>query len=96
MTPKTHPSDVPDEPRVFGQSEVNRLIADALFLRQYGERPPGAPIHPDTETWPEWERRAEDYLRSTFGQPPGESGSDPGRPVEVIGAPVGGGNRDHR
>lgn len=78
MTPKTHPSDAPDEPRVFGLSEANRLIADALLLRQYGERPPGAPVRSDTETWPDWDRRAEAYLRSTFGRPSGGSGSDPG------------------
>lgn len=39
-----------------------KLVQQALFLRQYGERAPGAGPYP-AETWPDWERRAERYLR---------------------------------
>lgn len=39
------------------------LVADALFLLQYGERPPGAPVDPGGETWREWAHRAETHLR---------------------------------
>jgi hypothetical protein len=36
-----------------------RLLEEALHLRMNGERAPGG-----TETWQDWERRAETYLRS--------------------------------
>lgn len=42
-----------------------QLVKDALFLRTNGERPPGAPRDvPDAETWADWDRRAESFLRS--------------------------------
>lgn len=34
------------------------LLREALFLRQNGERPPGG-----SETWHDWDRRAERFLR---------------------------------
>lgn len=41
------------------------LLHEALILRMYGERPPGAPAdNPHAETWPEWDRRAEAFLRA--------------------------------
>jgi hypothetical protein len=40
------------------------LVEDALFLRMYGERPPGAPPDPHKETWQDWDRRAEAWLRA--------------------------------
>lgn len=37
--------------------EAIRLLGQALFLRQNGERPPGAPHDkPEAETWAQWER----------------------------------------
>lgn len=44
-------------------NEADRLVEQALFLCTNGERPPGAPPWPG-ETWGEWARRAEAYLRS--------------------------------
>jgi len=33
-------------------ADAEKFVSDALFLRQYGERPPGAPADdPDAETW---------------------------------------------
>ena len=41
-----------------------RLLEQALFLRMNGERPPGAPRDdPAAETWRDWDRRAEAFLR---------------------------------
>lgn len=40
-----------------------KLLEQALFLQQNGERPPGAPPYP-AETWHDWEIRTEAYLRS--------------------------------
>jgi hypothetical protein len=46
-------------------SEADKLVEQALFLGMYGERPPGAdPRKPEAETWADWYRRAEQYLRS--------------------------------
>ena len=43
----------------------HRLLEEALFLRVNGERPPGAPRdNPKAETWAEWDRRCEEFLRS--------------------------------
>lgn len=43
----------------LGTSELLQLVAQAVFLRQYGERPPGAPRdNPGAETWRDWETRA--------------------------------------
>ncbi len=39
------------------------LVEDAFFLRCNGERPPGAPPDSRAETWADWDRRAEDFLR---------------------------------
>jgi hypothetical protein len=39
------------------------LVEQALFLRMYGERPPGAPKDPAGETWRDWDTRAEAALR---------------------------------
>lgn len=36
-----------------------RLLEDALFLRMYGERPPGS----ENENWHDWDRNAEAFLR---------------------------------
>lgn len=49
----------------MADDEAIRLLEQALFLRQNGERPPGAP-HGDLEagTWARWERDAEAYLRA--------------------------------
>lgn len=42
-----------------------RLVEEALILRTYGERPPGAPRDDMTaETWAGWDRRAEGFLRA--------------------------------
>lgn len=64
------------------QDEITALKADrdatvkflerALFLRMNGERPPGAPRDdPEAETWHQWDRDAERFLRSRL--PVGES-----------------------
>lgn len=46
-------------------TEAELLLKDALFLRMYGERPPGAPRDDlKAETWSEWDVRCETYLRS--------------------------------
>lgn len=48
--------------------QARQLVEDALFLCVNGERPPGAPRDDLTaETWADWTRRAEAYLRSTSG-----------------------------
>ena len=45
-----------------------RLLKDALFMRMNGERPPGAPRgDPQAETWRDWDRRTEAFLRSLIG-----------------------------
>ena len=45
-------------------AEAIKLLEDALFLRMNGERPPGAPPQdPVAETWADWERRTETFLR---------------------------------
>jgi len=41
-----------------------RLVEDALLLRMYGERPPGAPRDTRKETWQDWDQRAEAWLRA--------------------------------
>lgn len=59
-----------------------RLLEQALFLRMYGERPPGAPHdRPEAETWQQWERDAEVFLRRHLdtGGYAGNTGSDVGR-----------------
>src|ERR1700733_12680576 len=38
---------------------ARRLLEQALFLRMNGERAPGG-----NETWAEWDRHAEEFLRS--------------------------------
>jgi hypothetical protein len=43
---------------------LTRLAEDALFMRQHGERAPGG-----SETWRDWDFRAEALLRGTM--PPG-------------------------
>jgi len=45
-------------------AEASILLETALFLRTLGERPPGAPGDPDAETWADWERRCEAFLRA--------------------------------
>jgi hypothetical protein len=47
------------------KAPLTRLLQDALFLRQNGERPPGG-----NENWHDWDARAEVLLRSTL--PPEE------------------------
>lgn len=45
--------------------EAAKLLTEALFLRTNGERPPGAPeSDPKAETWADWDRRCELFLRS--------------------------------
>lgn len=46
-------------------SPLTRLAEEALFLRQYGERPPRG-----SENWRDWDAKAEKLLRSTL--PPEE------------------------
>lgn len=41
-----------------------RLLEAALHLAQNGERAPGG-----DETWADWTRRAEEFLRSRLGEP---------------------------
>jgi hypothetical protein len=48
-------------------SEADKLLTEALFMRMYGERPPGAPEAPEAETWTDWDIRCEAYLRSRVG-----------------------------
>lgn len=54
----------------FGMSaddmaEAILLLEDALFLHTNGERPPGAPAgNPDAETWADWGRRCQEFLRA--------------------------------
>lgn len=48
----------------MADGEAIRLLEEALFLRQNGERPPGAPHDkPQAETWRDWECRVELFLR---------------------------------
>ena len=50
--------------------EAIALLEQALFLRMNGERPPGAPRgDPAAETWRDWERRAEVFLRKRLDAP---------------------------
>lgn len=47
------------------EQKAIRLVKDAFFLREMGERPPGAPYADSTaETWGRWDREAETFLRS--------------------------------
>jgi broad specificity phosphatase PhoE len=48
-----------------GEREVKAydLLREAFRLRQLGERPPGAPPWP-AETWHDWDKRCEEFLRS--------------------------------
>ena len=57
------------EPAGVGHRAASVLVRDALFLREYGERPPGAPVDPAGETWNDWEQRAEKWLRGHEGAP---------------------------
>ena len=43
----------------MADDEAIRLLAEALQLRMNGERAPGC-----TETWADWERRTEAWLRT--------------------------------
>ena len=44
------------------------LLREALILRMYGERPPGAPRdNPHAETWRDWDQRTEHLLRHLDG-----------------------------
>ena len=56
-----------------GGDTAIRLLEEALFLRMNGERPPGAPHdNPEAETWRDWDRKAEAFLRTeltTQGEP---------------------------
>ncbi len=46
-------------------ADARELVEAAFFLRVHGERPPGAPKDdPTAETWQDWDRRAETFLRS--------------------------------
>jgi hypothetical protein len=44
--------------------EARKLLSEALFLAESGERPPGAPNDPQAETWADWFRRIEAFLRA--------------------------------
>lgn len=45
-------------------ADSHLLLGEAFFLRQYGERPPGASTQdPAAETWAMWDRKAEKLLR---------------------------------
>lgn len=49
--------------------EAVQLLQDALFLGTNGERPPGAPRdQPQAETWRDWYRRCETFLRGLAEQ----------------------------
>ena len=43
----------------MADDEAIRLLEEALHLRQNGERAPGG-----NETWAQWERNAEEFLRT--------------------------------
>ena len=45
------------------RDRLKGLVQDAHFLRQNGERPPGAPRDLKAETWRTWDERAERALR---------------------------------
>jgi predicted house-cleaning noncanonical NTP pyrophosphatase (MazG superfamily) len=50
--------------RQMGQETIpHMLVAEAFHLRQNGERAPGG-----SETWRDWERKAERYLRGEIGR----------------------------
>jgi hypothetical protein len=52
-----------------GDRQAAKLVEQAYFLRQNGERPPGAPRDDQAaETWGEWERRAEAFLRERLAE----------------------------
>jgi len=49
---------------VSDEDRAVRLLEQALFLRMYGERPPGAPPgKPEAETWAKWQKDTEAFLR---------------------------------
>jgi hypothetical protein len=55
------------------RGQALKLLEAALFLRMNGQRPPGAPREDlEAETWHDWDRRAEQFLRSLL-PPDGES-----------------------
>lgn len=59
---------IPALEKATEESEAVRLVEAAMFLRHLGERPPGAAKDdPEAETWRNWERDAEAFLRSRFG-----------------------------
>lgn len=45
------------------QDPARQLVEQALHLRMYGERAPGAPTDPAAETWADWDRRAQAWAR---------------------------------
>lgn len=52
------------------RDQAVELLERVLFLRANGQHPPGAPRDdPEAETWRQWDRRAETFLRSLL---PGE------------------------
>jgi len=64
-----------EEDRAGSRRTARALVADALFLRMYGERPPGAPVDPQGETWAGWDRRAERFLRAVPDAEPADDGT---------------------
>jgi hypothetical protein len=51
----------------FGESPAVKLLREALFLRQNGERPPGG-----SENWHDWDLAAELFLRGLLPPEPQE------------------------
>ena len=54
--------DLPSPPAVTDLDTAVRLLEQALHLRMNGERAPGG-----DETWRDWERDAEEFLRGFRG-----------------------------
>ncbi len=64
-TRATEPAPAAEPFPASTEAAAIRLLEDALFLRTNGERPPGAPRDDLTaETWADWDRRAEGFLRA--------------------------------
>ena len=49
------------------EGHAAELVEEALHLRMYGERAPGG-----DETWAEWDRKAEAFLRARLGAGPSQ------------------------
>jgi hypothetical protein len=54
------------------QTPAVRLLEEALFLRMYGERPPGS----GNENWHDWDHKAEVFLRGLHPEPREDEDND--------------------